>query len=271
MKKFGIGFHIQEQENTDDLTVPTVTQTRNTPQCSLVDVYFPDRDRSWTYYNDKFDLHKGDIVYVEGKLEGKQGRVVNVSYSFKIKLSDYKRVVALVDTAINGDFYFAGSHIVSFDLATLPYEKVLTWFQAPSDVEEEYVSGNGDESFPLSDLTAMNIQPEIAQRGNDYYMANKVVYLCVDDTRGKAIVCGTDVYEVEFEYVDGEISNLKCSCYCTGTCKHEVAAMLQLRETLDLIGNNYSSCYDSYFAAIYKGTFLTFAINNKETGEITLG
>ena len=35
-----------------------------------------------TYYNDLFDLHEGDTVYVEGKLEGQRARVTDVNYNF---------------------------------------------------------------------------------------------------------------------------------------------------------------------------------------------
>lgn len=48
----------------------------------------------WAYYNDSFDLKVGDFVYVEGKLEGYRGQVTEVNYSFKIKPSDYKKVIA---------------------------------------------------------------------------------------------------------------------------------------------------------------------------------
>lgn len=58
-----------------------------------------------TYYNDLFDLHYGDIVYVEGKLEGKRARVNDVNYNFKVKVSDYKKVIALVDTDIKGKLF----------------------------------------------------------------------------------------------------------------------------------------------------------------------
>ncbi len=270
MKKFTIGFNAQPLNNSEEPAVPAPARTSAAPRKSLVDVYFPDRGRSWTYYNDKFNLHNGDIVYVDGKLEGKQGRVVNVSYSFKIKLSDYKKVIALADTAVAGDFYLAGSHIVTFDRFALPYEKVLTWFKAPPAQEEEYASGNDGESFLLSDLSTMKIKPEIAERGHNYYMENKVEYLSLDGNRGRALVSGTEVYDVEFEYADGEISNIVCSCYCSGACKHEFAAMLQLKETLELINENYASYYGNYFAAIYKGAFLTLAVNNKNTGKLTL-
>lgn len=57
-------------------------------------VYFPQRGFDCTYYNNLFDMHVGDLVYVDGKLEGKRGKVIDVSYTFKIKLSDYKRVIA---------------------------------------------------------------------------------------------------------------------------------------------------------------------------------
>ena len=53
-----------------------------------------------SYYNDLFDLHRGDLVFVVGKLEGLRGIVVDVSYNFKIKLSDYKRVIAVADTTL---------------------------------------------------------------------------------------------------------------------------------------------------------------------------
>lgn len=60
-------------------------KTTHTPVKSVVQVHFPDRSRTLSYYNDAFDLHKGDIVYVEGKLEGLRGQVVDITYNFKIK------------------------------------------------------------------------------------------------------------------------------------------------------------------------------------------
>ncbi len=56
------------------------------------------------YYNDRFDLHCGDLVYVDGKLEGKRGRVVDVNYNFRINLADYKRVIGVADTNVSGRF-----------------------------------------------------------------------------------------------------------------------------------------------------------------------
>ena len=78
--------------------------------------------------------------------------------------------------------------------------------------------------------------------------------------------------EVEFEYRNGEISGLVCSCFCSYNCKHEFAAMLQLKETLELIEKHYAAQYDEagYFAAVNKGALFAFAIDGKEAGSFTL-
>ena len=84
-----------------------------------------------------------------GQAGGLRGRVVDVAYNFKIKLSDYKRVISVADTNVQGEFFFAGSHFVTFDRSTLPYEKVITWFKSPATEDEIFVSGNDDCGFLL--------------------------------------------------------------------------------------------------------------------------
>ena len=91
-----------------------------------------------TYFNDLFDLKVGDRVYVDGKLEGQLGHVVDVSYNFKIKISDYKKVIAVVDTNVHGQFHMAGSHFVTFDPATIPAAQISMWFKAPAKEDDEY-------------------------------------------------------------------------------------------------------------------------------------
>ena len=231
------------------------------PRKSLVQVYFPQRGMNLSYFNNQFDLQVGDIVYVDGKLEGLRGRVTAVNYSFKIKLSDYKRVIAVADTHISGELRMAGSHLVSFAPQTIPYEKIITWFKAPDKEDDVYVSGSDDHSFRLDDLSGMKVTSAIAERGHDYYTENRVVYLCIDRGHGRGIVEGTSPYEIEFDYGGGEIKNLTCSCYCGYPCKHTFAAMLQLRETLKLLEEK-----DGYAAAISQGTFFSFAVDGKTTG-----
>lgn len=271
MKKSPIGFNTRIKEYPEKETPVASFPGTKEPKKSVVQVYFPSRGMSWAYYNDSFDLKIGDFVYVEGKLEGERGQVTEVNYSFKIKLSDYKKVIAVIDTSVNGDFFLAGSHLVTFDRNAIPFEKVLKWFKAPES-DEEYESGNDDKNaFRLDDLRKMNISHDIAERGYDYYTENRVCYLCIDKTRGYAIVEGAENYEIEFNYTNGEISNLKCSCFCSEICKHEFATMLQLKETLEFITNHYENRYENYFAAISKGVFMGIVMNKKESGKITLG
>ena len=72
------------------------------PVKSVVQVYFPAKGTKLAYFNDLFDLHIGDIVYVEGKLEGLRGQVMDVAHNFKIKVSgmiDEKKINTLVGVA----------------------------------------------------------------------------------------------------------------------------------------------------------------------------
>ena len=189
----------------------------------------------------------GDIIFVEGKLEALRGRVVDVAYNFKLKRSDYKEVISVADTNVRSEFFFAGSHFVTFDRSALPYEKVITWFKAPATEDEIFVSGNDESGFLLHDLNAMRISRATADRGHDYYTDNRVRYISLDNTHVRAIVEGSRPYELGSDYVNGEIRNLVCDCFCSEPCKHGFAAMLQL-----------------------KGTLLNFAMDGKETGSNVL-
>lgn len=269
---FKIGFAADTGEKKPVAATYTVPQQAAVPRKSVVQIYFADRHMTLAYYNDQFDLHRGDMVYVDGKLEGMLGRVTEVNYNFKIKVSDYKRVIAVVDTTVHGRFFMAGSHFVTFDREALPSSKAVTWFKAPAKEDDEFVSGSDDTTFRPDDLKGMNVTAAIAERGHEYYMENKVRYISIDGTKGYAIVEGSEAYEVEFEYRNGEISQLICSCFCSYNCKHEFAAMLQLRETLELIEKNYGDEYarTGYFAAVNKGTLFAFAIDGKDNGSFTL-
>lgn len=265
-----IGFTADKSHQNSDTPTPVITNTKCQPKKSVVQVHFPVRDLTCAYYNDAFDLQRGDIVYVDGKLEGLRGIVVDVAYTFKIKISDYKRVIGKADTDITGELHMAGSHFVALDPSVIPFEKIISWFKAPATPEDEYVSSSDHEAFPLDDLSGIKINPHTAERGEEYYMKNKVVYISVDGTRGHAIVEGSKPYEVEFTYRNNEISDLVCSCYCSSTCKHEFAAILQLREILRNIGEHYSDRPD-YFAAISKSALFSFAVDRKENGSFILG
>ena len=267
-----IGFTAESKSPAETVSTQDAEPVRATPSKSVVRVHFPARNMTLPYYNDSFDLKIGDIVYVDGKLEGLRGRVVDITYNFKIKLSDYKRVISVVDTEVKGELFFAGSHFITFDPTVLPYNKVSLWFKAPEKEDTLYASGNDDSGFNLNDLATMKIGHDIAERGHGYYTENRVRYICLDGTKGRAIVEGTQPYELEFDYRNGEIRNLTCPCFCTYPCKHEFAAMLQLRETLEIIAKYYESEYrkTNYVAAVAKGPLISMAVDGKETGRIIL-
>ena len=271
--KLKIGFASGDTESNKTVDAYQMEERSVAPRKPVVQVSFPDLGMALAYYNDQFDLRVGDLVYVDGKLEGQRGRVVEVNYNFKIKISDYKRVIALVDTNVRGQFHNAGSHFVTFDPSAIPSSKVVTWFKAPIKDDDVFVSGCDDTSFCLENLKEMKVSAAIAERGHDYYMDNKVRYISIDGTHGFAIVEGSEAYEVEFEYRNGQISNLTCSCFCSYNCKHEFAAMLQLRETLELIEKHYADLHErtDYFAAVFTGTLFSIAVDGKETGSFTLG
>lgn len=270
--KLKIGFNsvwnnAPEAEPAQPEYQPTVA-----PRRSVVQVRFPGWNRDLAYYNDRFDLKKGDLVFVDGKLAGKQGRVTQVSYNFKIRLSDYQQVIAVADTRVAGRFFYADSHLVSFDPEVLSVPQVRAWFLPPVSTEDETVSGSDGSDFPLSDLRQMNIPTAVAQRGHEYYLDNRVRCLSLRGDRGYAIVEGTQFYEVEFEYRDGRVSRLTCPCYCSGGCKHEFAALLQLQETLELIETRYADEYarTGCFTAIFKPTLFQYAVDTQTTGSLTL-
>ena len=266
-----IGFNFNENSFKRNITVSEFFEETIVPRKCLAEIKFPDVHKPYTYYNDTFDLKIGDRVFVDGKLEGNVGVVVSITYNFKIKLCDYKRVVGRADTNVQGEFHFAGSHFVTFDSATLSFEKALTWFRAP-EKEEEYVSGTDGSSFTLDTLEGLNFDEYDLENGKEVYMENGVEYLELNGTKGRAVVVTSKPYIVEFTYKNGEISELYCECYHVTPCKHCFATLLQLREALKCIEDNYSAEFEksNYFATILKGKFFSFAVDSKMKGSVKL-
>ena len=244
---------------------------RETPAPSVARVYFPQRQMAFSYYNDAFDLRKGDLVYVEGKLAGMLGQVVEVSRTFKIRLADYKRVIGRAQTRLTGEFFHAGAYLLAFDPAALSREAASTWFWPPAPEGEVFASASDGDAFPLEGLAAQ-FRPEIAARGLDYYREERVRCLCLDGERGWAAVAGSEYYEVEFSCAGGQVSDLVCSCFCAYPCKHEFAALTLLRQLLETVKEEYSPQYarSGYLAAVQKEGFFSFVLRGREEGRLIL-
>lgn len=253
-----------DRECMEELETELVQETVDTnPLRCIVEVRFPGRGTPLNYYNDCFDIHIGDAVYVDGKMAGVKGRVTAVSRHFKIHPSDYRKIICRVDTNVHGKFDLVRSFFMTFARNTLPYEKVRPWFFAPG--EEEYIVGQDDFSFDLEELELMTGSTAIAERGYNYYRDDHVVYLSLDRYKGRAIVRGTEYYEVEFTLENRIITDITCTCPCTYPCKHEYAAMLLLRELLLEIEEHFADC-DDYFAAMERNTLLSMAGNGNNRG-----
>lgn len=266
-----IGFCVQPEAPEAEVHAPAA-QPETAAVPSVVRVYFPERDRAYSYYNDSFDLHKGDVVYVSGKLSGLLGRVAAVDYNFRIRLADYERVIGAADRTVRGTFYVFGSHMLTLDHDALPYAQVRSWF-FPPEAEGEFVTGHGlGPTYTLDFLDQMPLPGETAGKGHACYAEGRVVYLSVDGTLGHAIVQGTVPHELTFTYTGGTVSALTCTCYETGLCKHGAALLLQLRETVDFLREEHEEAFaaSDRFAAVSKSVFSHFAMNASAGGCITL-
>lgn len=229
---------------------------------SLVQVYFEEKSLTLTYYNDRFALQRGDTVFVSGKLAGHSGRVTEVCYSFKIRPSDYERVISVADTEVHGSFFAAGSLFATMEEASLPPIQAKSWFFPIGTEAEEFITESDGNSFPLEDLRQMGVSEAVAERGHGYYMENRVRYLHLKNGKGYAIVQGNKPYEVEFGYSEGEITDPVCTCFCNSRCKHTFAAMLQLKELFHNLGQERAQAVQNgkSVSAMQKMTFLAQAV-----------
>ena len=236
---------------------------------TMVLVRFPQVHQPLSYYNDRFQVKVRDIVFVEGKLAGVPGRVEKVTSQFHVDPEAFKKILGVADTRVRGTFHQAGSHLVAFPAADLPYRQVLSWHKAE---EERYYIQYDEKPFSLGETGTWPFSREVLGRGIDYYGENRVVYLSLDGEQGRAIVAGKEGYEVSFRYADRQLSAMTCSCPCAFPCKHEAAALLQLRDTLDIIGTKYAGMHRAAgsFAAVSRADFFTYAVNGNEGAALRL-
>ena len=82
---FKIGFAAEFLENKRMESKSAVPEPAAAPRRSMVQVYFAERNMNLAYYNDQFDLHCGDTVYVDGKLESieKTAKTAQSAYTDK--------------------------------------------------------------------------------------------------------------------------------------------------------------------------------------------
>lgn len=268
--KLKIGFSDKSEEVADVNAYDMADKPRKEePRKSVVRVYFEEKHFACSYYNDMFDLKKGDTVFVEGKLEGLKGIVVEVSYSYKIKLSDYKKVISKSDTDIHGKLCQAGNYFIAYDRNVIPFEKLRTWYKPPI-TEEEYDENFEGDPILLSNLENEKIPPYVLQSGKHIFSNNKVLYLSVENSKGHAIVEDGGVYhEIEFVYESGYIGDVFCDCFNVEICEHGAAVLYKLKELIELSEKKYSRTELEYIAAVEKTEIFNCLFNVENQTEIT--
>ena len=240
-----LGFGKSEEDKKVHETLYTGPSGNSIGVKSLVQVSFADIHRTYAYYNDKFDLKAGDLVFVSGCLEGKLGCVESVNYKFKINLADYERVVAHPIIEIHGHFRQIMDKMVSYDSTAVSPETFRDWVKAPTiegEEPEEFVQGEG-YSFELEHFAESDeVEGKIMERAVDYCRSGRVRYLSLRNGIGTAFVEGTKWYEVNFNYKDGIVSDMYCECPYAALCKHNLAVIITLNALLKKTdGENFTA------------------------------
>ena len=211
---------------------PTIT---GEPVRSLVSVRFIGDGRTLTYYDDRFALEEGDRVFVSGRLAGKPGVVEKVTTRFRIRLSDYERVISKACGCIRGSYESVIGKMLSFDEEALSPADFRSWFMPPAEAEggegpeEEILAGDGFE-LSLPDLEEDEDAGEaVLDRAVDYCRNGKVAYIGVRNGIGTAYVEGSSWYEVNFRIRGDSMTEMYCGCPYPGLCKHLLAVAMTIR------------------------------------------
>ena len=226
-----MGFGRDEMKETPDVLMSTAGDPKK-PVKSLVRVHFEDAAYELTYFNDAFDLKPGDRVFVSGKRAGEVGIVNSVSTKFRIKASNYERVIALAQAPIHGTYKPVADKMLSYDAGALTPEGFRTWVMPPEepvpDENDEIIYGDGYE-IPLDDPhNAEGVDKVVFGRALNYCSGGRIGYISVRDGVGRAFVEGEHWYELDFCIRDNAIEEAYCDCPYPGLCKHLLAVAVTL-------------------------------------------
>lgn len=254
-----LGFTVGDKPEKTQAAEPVT----HSPVPSLVSVSFTDVAKDYTYYNDRFDLSVGDMVYVSGKLAGRMGIVASVNTKFKIRLSDYQRVIAAPCIRFRGTYCQVLDKMVACD-GGVDADTFRSWVIPPVPEGEEapeVVMGEG-YCLPLDDFARDDDADEhVMRRALDCCQEGRVRYLSVCGGVGTAFVEGKYWYEVNFRFSGGMVSELYCDCPYPGLCKHALAVLMTLRVMLDRLDTED-------FIAVDRSFFLKTVVAGRQ--EITL-
>lgn len=225
-----VGFGQTEEKMNSNNAIRSTNETAKVR--SLVSISFESCSRALTYYNDQYDLKEGDRVFVSGEKEGEVGVVKSVTTKFRIRASEYQKVVSIAQTPIHGSYHPFADKMLSYDSNALAPDEFRKWILPPEDVcemNDDIIVGDGyviplDEPGAAEDLD----NPKVLDRAIEYCKEGAIGYVTIRDGIGKAFVEGTKWYEVDFELRNGYITEAYCGCPYPGLCKHLLAVAITL-------------------------------------------
>ncbi len=228
-----IGFKTNSAPSTENPVVAKQPEPQPPVRC-LAYVRFSGVQKAYAYYNDRFCLQAGDTVFVSGKLAGRPGTVESVQTHFKIRLSDYERVLSKAEGDLRGHFEALLDKMICGDPDVLPPEMFRTWVLPPEEDAEDILLGQGFR-VELDTFEHDGEMPESAlYKGLDLCKDGRVVYLHVHNGAGTAFLSGDVWREVNFTLANGTVGDLYCDCPYpdNGMCKHMAAVLITLRTLL---------------------------------------
>lgn len=208
---------------------------------SVVLVYFPDVERSYPYLNDGFDLQIHDQVYVDGKLAGKLGRVIEQSFNFDIDLTKFRKVISANRFSLHNEFTQLKYHYYSNDVTALPYKDVYFSYFPPIESQIQI------EASPvmLSDLDIQDFQTLNQKQQNNWYYENQeqIVYIYKDKQQVHAIVQkeqSHDYVKLQFVLDQQQLSYWVCSGFNVGI-SYEIELVISFIHWVQIQDNQLDS------------------------------
>lgn len=196
---------------------------------NLVEVQF-DSGVKLSYFSDLPEMKEGDLVRVEGKMEDDLAVVTRVLTSFKKPKFDMKWIAEKLNRDVSGRYFTLGGDVVSLQ-HTLTVQKFINLFVC-RPYKENPAYGEDNLSLCLQNLEKSPLfENEIVKlKGYSLYKEERVPFIFLKNGVGKALVRGSQWYEIDFRYQNGTITYLACDCPYFGECKHLYAFLLKLRD-----------------------------------------
>lgn len=219
------------------------------------------------YFSDLPEIQAGDVVTVDGKMEGEIAVVVKVLSSFKKPKFDMKWIVSKMDNDLTGNYFKIEDDVASLDL-NLTVDKFMNIY-AGVKYKENIAVGEDDIELDLDELEESELfEDEIKHRGRSLYKDNAVQFIWLKDGVGKAVVRssnGCDWYEIDFRCKNGKITYIACDCPYFGECKHLYAFLLKFKNFRKKFFEKYQS---DNFVMCRKGCFNYMMLYGK--GRVTI-